>query len=101
MDIYEGEVDGELKVEHNPSVSDFPTLSGTVRCRGVGLHFWDAPDDMRAVDMDLLFQGQRMYLHNAHGWYGGVPMGVSGDLDINPEGGMYRLSAQVNKATSP
>jgi len=93
MDIYEGRVDGELRIHHKGN--GFPDLSGTVKCRDTGFHFWDAPDDLRGVNMDLIFQGQRLYLHNAQGWYGAVPLHISGDMDVNPDDGEYRLSAQV------
>ncbi len=56
----------------------FPELTGTVRCRGLDLHFWDAPDDLHAVRVDLLFERTRVYLHNARGYYGAAPLTVTG-----------------------
>jgi hypothetical protein len=58
--------------------------------RGISLHFWDAPDDIHAADMDLLFEGDRVYLHGAKGRFGAVPLTLTGDLDLNPDGGQYR-----------
>lgn len=40
------------------------------------LHFWDAPDDILGANMDLVFEGDRVYLHNARGHFGGVPLRV-------------------------
>ena len=45
---------------------------------GVDLHFWDAPDDILGADMDLLFEKDRVYLHNATGHFGALPLSVSG-----------------------
>lgn len=36
-----------------------------------------------------------MFFHNASGMYGSIPLDVSGDIDINPDDGEYRLSCQV------
>lgn len=46
-------------------------------CRGGEFHFWDSPDDITA-DMDLLFERDRLYLHNAAGRFGAVPMTLTG-----------------------
>lgn len=43
----------------------------------------------------LFFQGQRLFFHNATGKYGSIPLTISGDMDINPDDGEYRLSCQV------
>lgn len=40
-------------------------------------HFWDASDDITA-DMDLLFERDRMYIHNAVGSFGAVHMTLTG-----------------------
>jgi len=37
--------------------------------------------------MDLIFGNSRMYLHNAEGMYGAVPLKLSGDLDITQDQG--------------
>ena len=64
--------------------------------RGGELHIWDATDDIREASLDLLFEGDRVYLHNATGKFGAVPMRLAGDLDLDAEaGGQYRLSATV------
>ncbi len=70
----------------------FPEISGRVACADVALHFWDAPDDILGADMELVFERDRVYLHGARGWFGAVPLSVTGDLDLNPETGSYRLT---------
>lgn len=51
---------------------------------------------IQGVSGTLFFQGQRLFFHNATGCYGSIPLNVSGDIDINPEDGEYRLSCQVS-----
>jgi hypothetical protein len=77
-----------------PTCRQFPELHGTLRFRGLSLHFWDAPDDIHAADMDLLFEGDRVYLHGAKGRFGAVPLTLTGDLDLNPDGGQYRSARE-------
>ena len=48
------------------------------RCRGGSFHFWDAVDDFSGAHMDLLFEGDRMYVHNASGKFGAVPLTMTG-----------------------
>lgn len=45
---------------------------------------------VRAADMELVFEADRMYLHGARGAFGAVPLSVTGDMDMNPEEGTYR-----------
>ncbi len=73
-----------------PPRRQFPELRGRVKCRDVALHFWDASDDLLGCGMELVFEGDRVYLHGARGWFGAVPLAVTGDLDLNPETGSYR-----------
>ncbi|KAF6250262.1 hypothetical protein COO60DRAFT_1706191, partial [Scenedesmus sp. NREL 46B-D3] len=63
--------------------------------RRVDLHFWDSPDDIQGASMDLLFERDRVYLHKATGSFGAIPLSVSGDLDLSPLVGQYRLQASV------
>lgn len=55
-----------------------PLFGGRVHCSGLGFHFWDATDDFSNADMDLLFEGHQLYLHNARGMFGAVPMTITG-----------------------
>jgi hypothetical protein len=56
----------------------FPAIRGRLRCAGGGFHFFDAPDDFSATKLDLLFEGERLYLHGAQGMFGAVPISVTG-----------------------
>lgn len=53
-------------------------MHATSRCRDGEFHFWDAVDDFSEANMDLLFEGARMYLHNASGRFGAVPLSMTG-----------------------
>lgn len=48
-------------------------------CRGMDFHFWDAVDDLSKTDIDLVFDDQRLYMHNASGLFGSVPLTLSGE----------------------
>ncbi len=50
--------------------------------RDGAFHFWDAVDDFSDVRMDLLFEGDRLYLHDASGKFGAVPLSMTGELAI-------------------
>ena len=54
------------------------------RCRGADFHFWDAADDIRDADLDLVIEKDRLYLHNATGRFGSVPMTVTGVRHMVP-----------------
>ncbi|GIM02660.1 hypothetical protein Vretimale_7447, partial [Volvox reticuliferus] len=96
MDIHEGRVDGELKLRaYDVSSWQFPELYGRIKCRGASLHFWDAPDDISGASMDLVLERDRMYLLGAVGRFGAVPITVTGDMDLNPDTGTYRLQCNV------
>jgi len=43
-------------------------------------HFWDAVDDFSRTNMDLIFEHDRLYLHDASGHFGAVPMSITGVL---------------------
>lgn len=43
----------------------------------------------------LSFRGQRVFLHNASGWFGDAPVEASGDFGLNPEDGEFHLMCQV------
>ncbi|KAK6927434.1 hypothetical protein RJ641_006025, partial [Dillenia turbinata] len=47
------------------------------------------------ISASLCFRGQRIFLHNASGWFGKVPLEASGDFGINPEEGEFHLMCQV------
>jgi len=96
MDINSGRVNGELVISCSDASSwKFPDFYGRVAVRDATFHFWDATDDIIDADLDLLFEKDRVYLHDARGKFGAVPMRVTGDLDLDPLTGEYRLSATV------
>lgn len=50
---------------------------------------------MQDISASLCFRGQRIFLHNASGWFGDVPLEASGDFGIHPEEGEFHLMCQV------
>ena len=85
IDIRTGRADGELRLRCNSKQSwKFPDFGGQIRCRGLSFHFFDGPDDFADTDVDLVFEGKRMYLHGGKGFYGAVPIAASGDMDLSP-----------------
>jgi hypothetical protein len=44
----------------------------------------------------LSFRGQRVFLHNASGWFGDAPVEASGDFGLNPDDGEFHLMCQVS-----
>lgn len=96
MDISAGRANGELIIRaHDIATWQFPEFHGRVAVRGSDFHFWDATDDILGADLDLLFEKDRLYLHQAQGRFGAVSMSLTGDLDLDPLTGHYRLSATV------
>lgn len=47
------------------------------------------------LSASLCFRGQRLFIHNASGWFGSVPLEASGDFGIHPEEGEFHLMCQV------
>ncbi|GIL58075.1 hypothetical protein Vafri_13263 [Volvox africanus] len=45
--------------------------------------------------MDLVLERDRMYLLGAVGRFGAVPITITGDMDLNPDTGTYRLQSNV------
>ena len=75
-----GRMDGELKVHcHDAATWRFPSFSGQLACRGLDFHFWDAVDDLSSTNIDLVFDDQRLYMHNASGMFGSIPLTLSGN----------------------
>jgi hypothetical protein len=96
-DHCQGHVSGELRLRaHDRASWHFPSLRGRLHCEGLEFHFWDSPDSLSGASMDLLFEGDRLYLHNASGYFGGVPLTLTGDLDLNPEVRLHPAPACEN-----
>lgn len=50
---------------------------------------------LQEISASLCFRAQRIFLHNASGWFGDVPLEASGDFGIEPEEGEFHLMCQV------
>ncbi len=97
IDIRGGRLDGEVRLTCNsPATWTFPDFGGQLKGKQLWFHFFDSTDDFADTDVDLVFEGQRMYIHGGEGHFGHIPLTVTGDLDLNSTAGEYRLSAQVS-----
>lgn len=96
MDIKTGRLDGRITISSEDAESwMFPKFNGRVAVNNADFHFWDSSDEIIDSTMDLIFEGDRVYLHKAKGHFGAIPLKVTGDLDLNPLHGEYRISASV------
>ena len=68
---------------HDAATWRFPTFAGQLACSEVDFHFWDAVDDLSRVNMTLVFDEQRMYMHNASGMFGSIPLTLTGGLQLS------------------
>ncbi|KAL4603693.1 hypothetical protein ACB092_10G142500 [Castanea dentata] len=73
----------------------FPNLHGQLDVTGLAFHIFDAPSSFSDISTSLCFRGQRIFVHNASGWFGSVPLEASGDFGIHPEEGEFHLMCQV------
>ena len=74
-----GRLNGKLRVVCNDVESwRFPVIKGRLRGHDLAFHFFDASDDFSATKLDLLFEGDRLYLHGAQGFFGAVPLNLTG-----------------------
>ncbi|KAK9208010.1 hypothetical protein WN944_000361 [Citrus x changshan-huyou] len=73
----------------------FPSLHGQLDITGLAFRIFDAPSLFSDISTSLCFRGQRIFLHNASGWFGSVPLEASGDFGIHPEEGEFHLMCQV------
>ncbi|XP_057423582.1 protein TIC236, chloroplastic-like [Lotus japonicus] len=73
----------------------FPNFHGQLDVTGLDFQLLDAPSCFSKISVSLCFRGQRIFLHNANGWFGSVPLEASGDFGINPEEGEFHLMCQV------
>ncbi|KAK3027022.1 hypothetical protein RJ639_041177 [Escallonia herrerae] len=81
----EGRASGEVHICMSRGET-FPNLHGQLDA--TGLAFQD-------LSASLCFRGQRIFLHNASGWFGSIPLEASGDFGIEPEEGEFHLMCQV------
>ncbi|XP_075491996.1 protein TIC236, chloroplastic [Primulina tabacum] len=73
----------------------FPNLHGQLDVTGLAFHIYDAPSRFSDISASLFFRAQRIFLPNARGWFGNVPLEASGDFGVDPEEGEYHLMCQV------
>ncbi|XP_012571674.1 protein TIC236, chloroplastic-like isoform X2 [Cicer arietinum] len=73
----------------------FPNLHGQLDVKGLDFQLSDAPSCFSNISASLCFRVQRIFLHNACGWFGSIPLEASGDYGINPEEGEFHLMFQV------
>ncbi|KDP32279.1 hypothetical protein JCGZ_13204 [Jatropha curcas] len=73
----------------------FPNIHGQLDVTGLAFQIFDAPSSFHDTSASLCFRGQRVFLHNASGWFGNVPLEASGDFGIHPEEGEFHLMCQV------
>lgn len=91
---FKGRASGEVHICMSRGES-FPNLHGQLDVTGLAFQVVDAPSRFSDMSSSLCFRGQRIFLHNASGWFGSVPLEASGDFGINPEDGEFHLMCQV------
>ncbi|KAM1200742.1 hypothetical protein ACFX2I_016981 [Malus domestica] len=74
----------------------FPNLHGQLDVTGLAFQTIDAPSSFSDISASLCFRGQQIFLHNASGWFGDIPLEASGDFGIHPEEGEFHLMCQVS-----
>lgn len=92
--FYEGRASGEVHICMSRGES-FPNLHGQLDVTGLAFQVSDAPSSFSDISASLCFRAQRIFLHNASGWFGKVPLEASGDFGIEPEEGEFHLMCQV------
>ncbi|KAJ4826152.1 hypothetical protein Tsubulata_022923 [Turnera subulata] len=90
----EGRATGEVHLCMS-SGETFPNLHGQLDVTGLTFQLLDAPSWFSDISASLCFRGQRVFLHNASGWFGDAPLEASGDFGIHPEEGEFHLMCQV------
>ena len=96
-----GRINGKLRLVSNDVESwRFPVIKGRLRGHDLGFHFFDAPDDFSKTKLDLLFEGDRLYMHGAQGFFGAVPLTLTGIsslcLFILTDGNLWGRCIQSN-----
>lgn len=91
---HKGRATGEVHICMSKGDS-FPSIHGQLDVKGLAFQILDAPSSFSDIVAKLSFRGQRVFLHNASGWFGDAPVEASGDLGLNPEDGEFHLMCQV------
>ncbi|KAK2983126.1 hypothetical protein RJ640_022598 [Escallonia rubra] len=90
----EGRASGEVHICMSRGET-FPNLHGQLDATGLAFQVFDAPSSFSDLSASLCFRAQRIFLHNASGWFGSIPLEASGDFGIEPEEGEFHLMCQV------
>ncbi|XP_062194622.1 protein SUBSTANDARD STARCH GRAIN 4, chloroplastic-like isoform X1 [Phragmites australis] len=91
---HKGRTTGEVHICMSKGDS-FPSIHGQLDVKGLAFQILDAPSSFSDIVATLSFRGQRVFLHNASGWFGDAPVEASGDFGLNPEDGEFHLLCQV------
>ncbi|RLN25470.1 uncharacterized protein C2845_PM07G36590 [Panicum miliaceum] len=91
---HKGRATGEVHICMSKGDS-FPSIHGQIDVKGLAFQILDAPSSFSDIVAKLSFRGQRVFLHNASGWFGDAPVEASGDFGLNPEDGEFHLMCQV------
>lgn len=75
----------------------FPAVRGRLRGHNLGFHFVDATDDVSDTKLDLLFEGDRLYLHGAQGFFGAVPLSLTGASSLRTLKGHFYVHCAIKK----
>lgn len=89
-----GRASGEVHICMSSGES-FPNLHGQLDVTGLAFQIFDAPSGFFDTTASLCFRAQRIFLQNASGWFGSVPLEASGDFGIEPVEGEFHLMFQV------
>ncbi|PKI34472.1 hypothetical protein CRG98_045132 [Punica granatum] len=89
-----GRATGEVHICMS-SGETFPNIHGQLDVSGLAFQINDAPSAFLDVSASLCFRGQRIFLHNASGMFGSVPLEASGDFGIHPDEGEFHVMCQV------
>ncbi|KAK8938369.1 hypothetical protein KSP39_PZI010980 [Platanthera zijinensis] len=91
---FKGRASGEVHLCMSAGDS-FPSIHGQLDVTCLDFQIYDAPSIFSEITASLCFRGQRVFLHNANGYFGNVPVEASGDFGINPGDGKFHLMFQV------
>ncbi|TVU21519.1 hypothetical protein EJB05_31159, partial [Eragrostis curvula] len=91
---HKGRATGEVHICMSKG-DTFPSIHGQLDVKGLAFQILDAPSSFSEIAATLSFRGQRVFLHNASGWFGDAPVEASGDFGLNPENGEFHLMCQV------